>query len=149
MNVYRITVGDGWTTEELVAAGNYGYAHSQVISEHFPVRIFGGDQVRGIVLISFDHDISSHEATEEATRRGLERPHYEDALYFGIAFPDVQKGGPVAFLHDPWFGFYGRRDVLCLWNNAGRRELGLEGFDNLWTKDYRLAFVKSDRRSVK
>ena len=32
---------------------------------------------------------------------------------------------PVVFLHDPWFGFFGRRDVLCLWSNAGRRELGL------------------------
>lgn len=75
---------------------------------------------------------------------GLERPYYEDALHFGIAFPNVQLEGPVVFLHDPWSGFYGRRDALCLWNNAGRRELGLEGFDNPWMQDYRLAFVRAD-----
>ena len=147
MNVYRITVGDGRTTEELVEAGNYGYAHSQVVSENVPARLFGGKQVRDIVLLSFDHDVSSDEATKEAAGLGLERPYYEDALYFGIVFPDVQQEGPVAFLHDLWFGVYGRRDVLCLWNNAGRRELGLEGFDNPWTQEYRLAFVRSDRRS--
>ena len=35
---YRIVVGDGRSTEELVAAGRYGYAHSCVNSENFPVR---------------------------------------------------------------------------------------------------------------
>ena len=148
MNSYRITVGDGRTTEELVEAGNYGYAHSQVVSENFPARHFGGIRVREIVLLSFDHDVSSDEATNEAAGLGLERPEYEDALYYGIKFPNVQLEGPVAFLHDPWFGFYGRRDVLCLWNNAGRRELGLEGFDNPWTQDYRLAFVEVARPSA-
>ncbi len=146
MNTYRITLGDGRSTEELVEAGNYGYAHTQVASENFPARQFGGNLAREIVLLSFDRDVSSEEATKEAAGLGLERPYYEDALYFGIAFPDVQLEGPVAFLHDPWFGFYGRRDVLCLWSNAGRRELGLEGFDNLWTQDYRLAFVRAGVR---
>lgn len=144
---YWITVGDGRTTEELVEAGNYGFAHTQVVSENFPARQFGGHLVRQVVLLSFDHDVSSQEATNEAAGLSLVRPYYEDAPYFGIAFPDVQLEGPAAFLHDPWFGFYGRRDVFCLWNNAGRRELGLEGFDNPWTQDYRLAFVKAEVRS--
>ena len=81
------------------------------------------------------------EATAAAAKQGLERPYYEDALYFGIAYPEVQLEGPVAFLHDPWLGNHGRRDAICLWNNAGRRELGLEGFDDLWAPNYRLAFV--------
>ena len=118
-----------------------------MVSEHFPARHFGGKRVREIVLLSFDHDVSSDEATKEAPGLGLERPYYEDALYFAIEFPNGQLEGPVAFLHDPWFGFYGRRDALCVLNNAGRRELGLEGFDNPWTQDYRLACVKADRRS--
>jgi hypothetical protein len=49
------------------------------------------------------------------------------------------------FLHDPWLGFFGRRDVLCLWSNAGRRELGLEGFDDLWRRDYWFAFIRPAR----
>ena len=32
--------------------------------------------------------------------------------------------------------------TLCLWSNDGGRELGLEGFDDLWPKHYRLAFVR-------
>jgi len=52
----------------------------------------------------------------------------------------------VVFLHDPWVGFFGRRDVLCLWSNAGRRELGLEGFDDTWGPRHRFAFVGAGAR---
>jgi hypothetical protein len=52
----------------------------------------------------------------------------------------------VVFLHDPWFGFFGRRDVLSLWTNADRRELGLEGFDDPWRPSWRFAFVRRPGR---
>lgn len=149
MTEYHITVGDGRTTEELVAAANYGYSHSQVFSDNFPTRPFKGEMARQIVLLSFEDPISSNDATAEAAKQGLERPFYEDALYFGIKYPEVQLDGPVAFLHDPWLGNHGRRDTICLWNNAGRRELGLEGFDDLWAPNYRLAFVCPASNSAK
>ena len=141
MDSYRITIGEGRSTEALVEAGDYAYAHSCVTSENFPARQFGGRRVREIVLLKFDHDVTSEEAIAAAAGLGLECPMYEDALYFGIEHPDVQRERPVVFLHDPWFGFFGRRDVLCLWSNAGRRELGLEGFDDRWDRRYRFAFV--------
>jgi hypothetical protein len=139
---YRITTGDGRSTEELVEAGEYGYAHSCLMSENFPARHFEGKRVREIILLEFDRDVKSEEAIAEAAAVGLERPMYEDALYFGIEHPDVQRERPVVFLHDPWFGYFGRRDVLCLWSNAGRRELNLEGFDERWSASYRFAFVR-------
>ena len=140
---YRITAGDGRSTEELVAAGDYGYAHSCVTSDNFPVRPTS-PTVREIVLLAFDREVSSEDAIAEATRHDLARPEYEDALYFGAAYPDVQRDRPVVFLHEPWLGFFGRRDVVCLWTNAGRRELGLVGFDDPRARDDRLAFVRRD-----
>ena len=47
---------------------------------------------------------------------------------------------PAVFPHEPWHGYFGRRDVVRLWDNAGRRELGLEGFDEVWSTHYRIAF---------
>ena len=102
-------------------------------------------KLRGIVLVDFDRQITSEDAIAEATRRGLARPQYEDALYFGAAYPDVQRERPVVFLHEPWLGFFGRRDVVCLWTNAGRRELGLVGFDDVRGREDRLAFVLWDQ----
>ena len=141
MESYHLTTGDGRSTEELVEAGRYGYAHSCVISENFPTRPAGGVCLREIVLLEFDREVTSEHVLAIAAGLGLERPAYEDALYFGVQHPEVQRQRPVAFLHEPWFGYFGRWDVICLWDNAGRRELGLEGFDEPWSRDYRFAFV--------
>jgi len=143
---FRIAVGDGRSTDQLVSAAGYAYAHSCVNSESFPTRPFGGPTTREIVLLEFDRDVASEEAVLAASRRDLARPTYEDALYFGIAHPDVQRDRPVVFLHDPWFGFFGRRDVICLWSNAGRRELGLEDYDSPWNPSYRFAFAEAPSR---
>lgn len=123
-------------------AGNYGYAHSCIESANFPARQSGSQTTRKIVLLQFEHEITTEEALAEAARLGLQRPMYEDALHFGIDYPEMQREGPIAFLHEPWYGFYGRRDVLCLWINSGRRELGVDDFDDAWTQNYRLAFFQ-------
>ena len=93
-------------------AGHYGYAHSCVTSESFPVRRLGTGRAREILLLEFEREVTSEDVIAEAARLGLERPIYEDALYFGVEHPDAQRERPVVFLHDPWFGFFGRRDVL-------------------------------------
>jgi hypothetical protein len=145
-HVYHVKVGDGRSTEALVAAGDYGYAHSCITSENFPTGRFGTVQIREIVLLEFAGEVTTTDAMAAAGRRGLEAPTYEDALYFGVEHPGVQQVAPVAFLHEPWVGFFGRRDVLCLWSNAGRRELGLEGFDGRWSDGYRFAFIAPQLR---
>ena len=140
--VYPIAAGDDRPTEALVEAGGYGYAHSCVNSENFPARPLARRGPRDVVLVAFHGEVDAATALAAATGLGLEPPLYEDALRFGIAHPAVQLEAPVVFLHDPWFGFFGRRDVLSLWCNAGRRELGLDGFDDRWTPPCRFAFIR-------
>src|SRR5262245_60686271 len=140
MGHYRLTRGRVGSTEQLVEAGAYGYAHSCVTSENFPVRA-AASPVSDVVLLAFDRDVTAAEVLAEAARLDLGRPTYEDALHFGVEHPAVQGEHPVVFLHEPWVGFFGRRDVLCLWSNAGRRELGLEGFDESWSPAHRFAFI--------
>ena len=138
---YRLARGCVGSTERLVEAGAYGYAHSCVTSENFPVRSVASAPTCEVVLLAFDREVTAGEVLAEAARLGLERPSYEDALHFGAEHPAVQREYAVVFLHDPWVGFFGRRDVLCLWSNAGRRELGLEGFDDTWGPAHRFAFI--------
>ena len=138
---YRLTRSCIGPTEQLVEAGAYGYAHSCVTSDNFPVRSVACTPPCDVVLLGFEREMNAGEVLAEAARLGLERPSYEDALHFGVEHPAVQRGHPIVFLHEPWVGFFGRRDVLCLWSNAGRRELGLEGFDDAWTATYRFAFI--------
>ena len=110
-------------------------------SENFPAGRAGTPSSRAIVLLEFDREVTAGDVLAEAARLGLGRPTYEDALYFGIEHAAAQLERPVVFLHEPWVGFFGRRDVVCLWTNAGRRELGLDGFDEAWRPGQRFAFV--------
>ena len=55
---YRITVGDGRSTEQVVATGDYGYAHSCVISENFPLKSLGV-KTRDLVLLEFAADVTT------------------------------------------------------------------------------------------
>jgi hypothetical protein len=142
VGVYRLPAADGRPTEALVEAGGYGYAHSCVDSANFPSRPLARRGPLEIVLLAFDTDVDAAAALAAADALGLAPPLYEDALRFGIAHPEVQRQAPVVFLHDPWVGHFGRRDVLALWDNAGRRELGLDGFDDRWRPLCRFAFVR-------
>lgn len=123
-------------------AGKYAYAHSCVTSDNFPARPSATPRARQVILLEFDRAVTSAEVIAEAARSGLDRPTYEDAFSFGIQHPEVQRERPVVFLHDPWLGFFGRRDVLCLWSNAGRRELGLDDFDGAWSPPARFGFIR-------
>lgn len=134
-------IGDGRTTEELVWAGNYNYANPNITSKNFPARA----QKRGVVdvvLLEFDRDVTSEEAIAEATKQGLERPTHEDALYFGVEHPEVQRERPVVFLHEPWRAPHGDPYVLVLWSYAGYRLLFLYWFGLRWPRGYRFAFVR-------
>lgn len=140
-NLFRITVGDGRTTEGLVRDGRYDYANSYIISQNFPMRS-RKPGVKEVVLLEFDRDVTSEEAIAEATRQGLERPTYEDALYFGIQYPDVQRERLVVFLHEPWRDPNGYLFVVCLWRRIGRRGLDLRWFGLRWGRGSRFAFVR-------
>ena len=129
-----------------MAAGQYGYAHSCVTTENFPTGRAAAGSPRALVLLEFQRDVTADEVLAEASRLDLARPTYEDALHFGIQHPTAQLDRAVVFLHEPWVGFFGRRDVLCLWTNAGRRELGLDGFDEPWRGGTRFAFVAAAPR---
>jgi len=118
-----------------------------VFSDNFPSRLLNGKTESEIVLINLGRPMSSKEATAEAAKQGLECPYYEDALYLGIKNPNEQLETPVGFPHDPWLGNHGRRDAICLWSNQSRRELDLEGFDDLWPAHYRLDFVRPSHPS--
>ncbi len=140
-NAFRLTkIGDGRTTEELVRDGKYNYVNPNITSQDFPVRPRQG--AAEIVILEFDRDITSEEAIAEAKKLDLQRPVYEDALYFGVEHPEVQREGPVVFLHEPWLDAYGGPDVLYLGGDAGSRELFLGWFDGRWRRDGRFAFVR-------
>ncbi len=144
-NIYRLLkISDGRTTEELVRDGRHNWANSDITSKNFPARARKEKSVK-IEFIEgkdFDHDPTSEEVLAEAKQRGLERPQYEDCLYFGVEHPEVQREGPVIFLHEPWRDSDGILRVVTLWSSDGYRKLDLFCFALRWFRICRFAFVR-------
>ena len=140
-NAFRIMTGGTRTTDEVITAGNYGWKNDLVNGKNFPMRPMP-EGPREIVFLEFDHDPGSEEVLAEAQRQGLERPVYEDTLFFGEQYSEEQRNGPVVFLHEPWQNPHGRLFVLVLNCDDRDRRLGLVYFDGSWTPWCRFAFVR-------
>jgi len=82
--------------------GNYDWSDDQITNELFPLTKHA-TVTRVVKLIGFEHGPSTEEVLVGFESCGVERPTYEDALYFGIEYMDVGKH-PIAFLHEPNLG---------------------------------------------
>ena len=140
-NAFRIMTGGTRTTDEVIEAGNYGWTNDMVNGKNFPMRPMP-EGPREIVFLEFDHDPGSEEVLVEAQRQGLERPLYEDALFFGEQYPEEQRNAPIVFLHKPWQSPGGFLFVLVLRCGGRDRSLGLGYFDDGWRQRCRFAFVR-------
>lgn len=136
------TVCEGsWETSELVQQGKYDWANEWITDERFPIQQHAPLD-RTIELFELDYDPSDDKVLEELRRRGLERPTYEDALYFGIKHPEEQRKHPIVFLHEPVRGPGGLLGVLVLREGAGFRGLDLGWFGYGWGRDGVFAGVR-------
>lgn len=139
--VFQLTLEGNATASELVKRGQYNWHNDWITDERFPIR--SHDPMNRIVeLVEFDHDPESEEVLAEFARRGLERPTYEDALYFGVQCPEEQRKRPIVFLHEPVLDPDGDRRVLVLGGGSDRRGLRLVWFGGRWDRRYVFAGVR-------
>ncbi|MFA6551472.1 MAG: hypothetical protein WCV41_03025 [Patescibacteria group bacterium] len=140
-NIFNLVIKSGRATEEVISAGKYDWVNEYITSQNFPLRLQQDGEV-AIELLKFDHNVSSEEVIEEARKRGLERPTYETALFFGEQHPEEQRKHPIVFLHEPWQSPGSRGRVLVLYSSSPGRILDLLWFCSCWDRDYMFAFVR-------
>jgi hypothetical protein len=135
-SIFRLMLWGNMTTEKLVQLGKYQWPNGWITDERFP--LLQHDPIGRVVeYVEFDHDPTSDEVLAEFSRRGLERPTYEDALYFGIMYFDEQMKSPVVFLHEPV-----RYRVLVLYKDLGKRGMRLRFFKNRWNRRCMFAGIR-------
>ncbi len=135
-------------TEHVITAGRYESKSKHVTEKNFPIREIG-EGLRDIVYLEFNSGtyVTSKEVLKEAQRQGLERPLYEDALFFGEQYPEEQRKDPVVFLHEPWRRWWlGKLLVLVLQcHMCGKRAISLICFSEKWPSHCRFAFIRPTR----
>jgi len=77
--------------------------------------------------------VTSRQVLAEFARRGLERPTYEDALQFGIQYPERQRKDFIVFPHKSVRGSDRRGYVLVLGGDADSRILYFIWCGGKWT----------------
>lgn len=143
-NVFRITCEGSYKTSELVMRGRYACSNDWITDERFPLQKHAPIG-RTIELVSFDHNSALEEVLAEFSNRGLERPTYEDALYFGIEYPNEPRKHPIVFLHEPVQASpLGRGHVLVLNEHVDKRLLLLVWFGAWWYRSCVFAAVRSN-----
>lgn len=137
--IFIITYDGVYKTSELVALGKYDRPNDWITDKLFPTKRMER-MIRMIELIEFDHYTTSEEVIAEIARRGLERPTHDDALYFGIQYPEEQRKHAIVFLHEPVF-----QSVLTLDTAVGERVIYLNLFDTLWSTQSVFAAVHKSK----
>jgi hypothetical protein len=121
--VFTIIVGDRRSAAELLAIGNYDWIgnYARQFVEGKQLRLAEATEEVDLVLVEFDHDLTSEAVLAKFRELGLVRPTEEDALRFGAKFPAEQTKYPLVFLHPSVMGPDGRLSVLAL---SGSEERG-------------------------
>lgn len=147
--IFQIVVGGNRTTEEVIKAGKYDWVDPHIDSKSFPIESRRNDEVTIEIMEDSAFDLSSEEAIRDADIfRGLERPSYEDALFFGEQFPEEQKRRrEIVFLHTPWRDSSINDYVLALLSTSRGRELRLFPFNSKWHHSVAFAFRKPNPTS--
>ena len=129
--------------KNLIELLKFDFVNDSITKENFP-----DDGRRGKVeIIDFEKKITSEEAIKE-----MDLKEYRPATAYELliwAKDDWNGKDCIMALGSQWRRPDGDLDVLCLWGNAGRRELGLYWVDRGWDGRYRFAFVRKSLESLK
>ncbi len=126
------------TLAQMVAAGRYDWANSDINEKNFKVSAerFTAD---GLEAIHFGKVMTTAQVEINLDRRGLRSAWIEELLAYGAENPEEQRKFPIVALGSSWVNPGGGRGVLDLCGGGGRRGLSLRwgGPGCRWDADYR------------
>lgn len=131
--VFRLMIDGDKNASELVALAKYDWFNDWITDDHLPIKPHAPIE-KVIEYVKFDRHPESEEVLAEFARRGLQRPAYEDALYFGLPYnyPDEQRRAPLVWLHEPVEVSDDNRYVLVSYGYDCGRSLRLYWFGRRW-----------------
>ena len=139
---YRLVVDYAQSLAQMIAAGRYDYANSDITSGNFPTTANDGKQEVVVELAHFGRDMESDAVLKKFEARGLRAATLPELLAFGATYPEKQREFPIVALGSVWQGRGGGRDVPCLDGGGSGRELDLDWDGHRWFGSCRFAAVR-------
>jgi hypothetical protein len=110
--IFPIFTNQYQSTKDAIDAGKFDHVHRLINEQNFPMR--PQSIGRKIIVLYKNHknDYNYSKIKRWAYDRGLEKPTYEDAFFFGEQYPEFQKNRSIIFPHEGWVYKRGVKDVL-------------------------------------
>ena len=129
---FVITCDGSLKASELVKRGHFVWFDERMTNMWFRI-VSHMPKTSTIVLIGAGRKttLAFGEELEQFERLGLQRPTFEQALMFGIRYPEEQVKHPIVWLHEPI-----QNSVVVLHVKDGKRRLCLVPVSIRWGKDF-------------
>jgi hypothetical protein len=139
--VFPVTVDYDLPVDEASRAGDYQAVNADITGKNFSWTRTGKAEVE-IVLVRFDHRMSSLDVISELDQEGLRAADLPEFLAFGAMYPEVQRKFSVAGLGSVWKDKKGYLNVPCLYTASEGRYLDLHWWDDGWYSYTRFAALR-------
>lgn len=132
VTTYPVTVDYGLSLSEMIKAGHYDYANSDITAKNFPKTEMSGKVKTNLELVHLNHSATTDEVLAHMEAQGFRPATLPELLAFGKMYPDVQREFPVVALGSSWVGLDGYCCVAFLWDGGGKRSLYLDWCEDGW-----------------
>ncbi|MBW2579011.1 MAG: hypothetical protein JRE38_13255 [Deltaproteobacteria bacterium] len=140
-NHHPVIVDYGQTLEQMVGAGKYDWANSDITQEHFSVS-GNGKAERPLELVHFNREMTTDQALEELDKQDFRPATIEELLAFGATYLEIQREFPIVELGSVWRDQRGMRRAAYLHREGPRRSLHLYWIESNWYGSYRFLAVR-------
>lgn len=144
---FVVNVDYSISLEQMIVAGNYCWANTNINDNHFPVSkpndCLSNKAEITIELVHLNKRVSSDDAITELKKRGLRPATIPELLAFGAKYPNEQKKYPIVALGSVW-RFLGGSHVTYLWYDVNEyylRYLNTRWLGRDWSECCRFAAV--------
>ena len=138
---YRVVVNYTHTLAEMIKAGKYDYANSDINAKNFPVSGAGTRETE-IALFHFNKNMSSGQVIAEMEKAGYRPAKIEELLALAEFHPELQREFPIIALGSVWRSPVGDLNVPYLNRYDSRRGLRLDWFGGGWGDGCRFATAR-------
>jgi len=140
---YPVTVPyKGSTTiKELVVAGRYSYANTNITDANFPQEQEGAEKV-SVELVHFNRAVSTHDVLTELDARGRRAANVAELLAFAAKYPEIQHKFLIAALGQEWQYHTSNPFWVYLDSLNGGRKVSIGLVKDYWPRHSRFAAVR-------
>jgi hypothetical protein len=137
----RLPVNYDFSLPEMIAAGRYDWANSDITAKRFPTAETGTKEIV-VEVAHFGCNMSSEDVVKELAKRGLRPANLAELLAYGAAYPEEQRKYPIVALGSV-ARVFGWRGVPYLFEVGSERRLSLDWWGGGWGGRYRFLTVRN------